>query len=728
MSKRPRSDSDSEHSEKLPRPTAKRSLVFVERVEKNSMEILGQLLDMTHVPPSSEPSHFLTLATTLMHSFHFCIADTSIPPNISAYELLDVEFYWYSEETGHTDPFTYVDEQGQGQAPGNWYFCSPQQVPRLGKSDPPSSSSNTDGDWDWAREGLYLTLGVSSPSHSCDNTAGAPLSEDKPVQQAYGGILLRALRDVVTGETTKEPFFIMAKLLHALGSQRVSNLVNELWGGDTCALKEESPGRVFLRPISAASLLTSSPGLKLENSLMNKPTIYTCPRVNLDLSSIPNPSDVTFSHPRVQYLIRPYRFIQHPHLLGSPSARITYGLITSGLSCPEIAALLDISLSDVETMERYLEEGRKKGRSGLKGLVGREGRQAAVTIPGYMNLAGIVESILKEGDIRGQSQGGEGNDPTVVEVVLSEMSASQMFDRLLEHGCIDISADMDFTELSSAAVAGGGFGDVWKGKLASGEKVAIKCLRFSTIIEDQPKGLKRLMRETYMWSKAKHDNVQQLLGITMLQGRLGMVSLWREHGNMQEYIRRNPSVNRYHLCAQVASGVSYLHGINMVHGDIKAMNILVSADGIAKISDFDHSILSNCTLAFSATTNAGGGTLRWMAPELLLRTDSESNHGVLKTTQTDVYALGMTMLEILTGKVPYTKYAQDFAIFNALVKKQPPDRPEVLNDQTAQAETMWRLLLQCWDHTPAARPSAPWVLTQVLNVELASSTGRKSSA
>ena len=73
---------------------------------------------MTHVPPSTEPSHFLALATTLMNNFHLCIADTSIPPVISAYELLEVEFYWYCEETGHTDPFAQVDNEQR--AAGNW--------------------------------------------------------------------------------------------------------------------------------------------------------------------------------------------------------------------------------------------------------------------------------------------------------------------------------------------------------------------------------------------------------------------------------------------------------------------------------------------------------------------------------------------------------------------------------------------------------------------------------
>lgn len=90
------------------------------------------------------------------------------------------------------------------------------------------------------------------------------------------------------------------------------------------------------------------------------------------------------------------------------------------------------------------------------------------------------------------------------------------------------------------------------------------------------------MRELYHWSKARHENIQELLGIVIFQGKLGMVSLWRQHGNLQQYIEKNPSVERYSLvrgsldiilfshvlnkpqCVQLTKGVAHLHGIGMV--------------------------------------------------------------------------------------------------------------------------------------------------------------------
>ncbi|KAG9116812.1 hypothetical protein FRC07_007440 [Ceratobasidium sp. 392] len=274
---------------------------------------------------------------------------------------------------------------------------------------------------------------------------------------------------------------------------------------------------------------------------------------------------------------------------------------------------------------------------------------------------------------------------------------------------------INFTRQSFIAIAGGGFGDIYRGKLQDGTTVAIKALRHHILLQDAaPKALKRAMRELYTWSKAKHKNVQELLGVITFQGQLGMISLWMDNGNLEEYIQKCPDVDRRDLCSQVANGVAYLHGIGMVHGDLKARNVLVDQNGVARLSDFDHSILSNCTLLFTETTNVGGGTLRWMAPELLLSCEEDDATLTRRSKQTDVYALGMTMLEIVTGRVPYAEYKVDRTIIRALDKMQFPNRPKEVS-----SEWMWSLFEACWDHDPEARPPASWVCDQWVVIKLA---------
>ncbi|CAE6476293.1 unnamed protein product [Rhizoctonia solani] len=223
----------------------------------------------------------------------------------------------------------------------------------------------------------------------------------------------------------------------------------------------------------------------------------------------------------------------------------------------------------------------------------------------------------------------------------NEMTSLDMFECLVDHGCLDLRTTIHPGRFSSCRAAEGAFGDVWKGQLIDGIDVAVKVLRYALVSNDGSKNMKRAMREIYNWSKLNHKNVHQLLGVTIFDGRLGMVSKWMEHGTLQQYLKQHNNIDRHALCPQVAEGVAYLHSVDMIHGDLKACNILVSADGTLKLTDFDYSIISGLSLAFSATTRTGGGTLRWMAPELVLATDEDPTE---RSKQTDVYALGMTIL------------------------------------------------------------------------------------
>lgn len=313
--------------------------------------------------------------------------------------------------------------------------------------------------------------------------------------------------------------------------------------------------------------------------------------------------------------------------------------------------------------------------------------------------------------------GAPGDTPSF-DMVTSKMSAQEIFDCLVKHGCADLSSLIDPNRYSSDAIASGGFGDVLQAWTTCETLVAVKCLRLHIIREVGDKGMKRMARELHHWSKARHENIQELLGIVMHQDRLGMVSLWMHNGNLQQYIEKNPNVDRYPLCLQVATGVAYMHGIGMVHGDLKAVNILVSTDGIAKISDFDFSVLSEGTLCFSKTTRTGGGTVRWMAPELNLHQgeNDSNNPPVMRNKQTDVYALGMTMLETITGEVPYPHIIYDTGIIFALIRKQLPKRPQELSGPEERASHIWALLVTCWDHDPSARPDASSVVESLLSL------------
>jgi hypothetical protein len=109
-----------------------------------------------------------------------------------------------------------------------------------------------------------------------------------------------------------------------------------------------------------------------------------------------------------------------------------------------------------------------------------------------------------------------------------------MFDRLLEHGCVDLSSSMDSAQYSSAAIDSGAFGDIWRGKMNDGTEVAIKSLRLHTIITGDGKGLKVCNVCTLPYCRNSIDRI----GCTCVSA-CNARNLHMESNKAQEYPRVN---------------------------------------------------------------------------------------------------------------------------------------------------------------------------------------------
>lgn len=154
--------------------------------------------------------------------------------------------------------------------------------------------------------------------------------------------------------------------------------------------------------------------------------------------------------------------------------------------------------------------------------------------------------------------------PLIPPLALSQ-SLQEMFECLVKHGCPDLTSSADASR-SSEVITSGGFGDVRRLEMHDGTVVAIKTLRLHVLRRDDDKAVKvgfityaclvllrnvqqlqRAVREIYFWSRLRHVNVQQLLGIVIFRGGLGMVSPWMERGDLRQYIDEHPNVDRYPL-------------------------------------------------------------------------------------------------------------------------------------------------------------------------------------
>ncbi|KAG8763924.1 hypothetical protein FRC12_008356 [Ceratobasidium sp. 428] len=290
--------------------------------------------------------------------------------------------------------------------------------------------------------------------------------------------------------------------------------------------------------------------------------------------------------------------------------------------------------------------------------------------------------------------------------ISSLMSVPEIISVLTAHGCEDITSHLDLSSCSSFPLSSGGFGDVYRGSLNGGVQVAIKTMRIHLVSsEEGRKPLKDAARELHTWSKCRHPSVLKLLGVVQFRDQIGMVAEWMEHGNLTSYIMRRPTANRCQLCISICDGLSYLHGIGIIHGDLKGLNVLVTNDGTAVLTDFGNAVLQGRTLQFTATTAKSIMSPRWAAPELIEGTST-------CTTATDVYALGM---ETITGNVPYAERSDHAVYYAVAVKKEPPTRPEDhIPSHSPHGDTLWSLLTKCWAYTSTDRPNATKIRETVI--------------
>jgi len=118
---------------------------------------------------------------------------------------------------------------------------------------------------------------------------------------------------------------------------------------------------------------------------------------------------------------------------------------------------------------------------------------------------------------------------------------------------------------------------------------------------------------------------------------------------------------------QLLNAISHAHRVGVIHRDIKPSNVMVTSEGIVKVMDFG---LAKMQRSLESTvTMAAGGTLHYMSPEHM-RGLNKVDH------RSDVYSLGMTFYEALTGRTPFQRMNEDFAIRKTIVEGtiQSPDR------------------------------------------------------
>ncbi|XP_073064276.1 rust resistance kinase Lr10-like [Primulina eburnea] len=259
----------------------------------------------------------------------------------------------------------------------------------------------------------------------------------------------------------------------------------------------------------------------------------------------------------------------------------------------------------------------------------------------------------------------------------------------------------------------GGYGSVYKGKLRSGNIVAVKVLsKPSTNGQD-------FMNEVATIGRIHHINVVKLVGYCAERSKCALVYDFMPNGSLEKYIFSKEKDcdlltwdRKYGIAIGVARGIEYLHrgcDIQILHFDIKPHNILLDEQFIPKISDFGLAKFYS-TDKNTVTLTAIRGTIGYVAPELIHR----SIGGV--SYKADVYSFGMLLIEMvglrrdLGARDQTSSKYFPYWIYDCFNKGRDIEIGNVDENDNQIVRRMTIVALWCIQLSPGDRPSMSKVL------------------
>lgn len=219
------------------------------------------------------------------------------------------------------------------------------------------------------------------------------------------------------------------------------------------------------------------------------------------------------------------------------------------------------------------------------------------------------------------------------------------------------------------ALGSGSQGDVYSAyDRILGRRVALKVFKPS----DQDTDRKRALREARSLARLQHPNIVTLFGMTRQGGSHVLIMEYSEGTPLSQKIARAPLPFEEieGIIRQIASALQYAAERGLVHGDIKPSNIIVSADGTAKLLDFGLATMTEKDRAFATLepgetgTSPFEGTIAYTAPEKVM--------GYSSTIQTDIFSLGAVLYEMITGTPAFLGPHQTATLHNILNEHPAP--------------------------------------------------------
>jgi len=264
----------------------------------------------------------------------------------------------------------------------------------------------------------------------------------------------------------------------------------------------------------------------------------------------------------------------------------------------------------------------------------------------------------------------------------------------------------------------GGMGRVYKAIDTSLEKiVALKII--DPILAQDENFLRRFKTEAQALAKLENVNIVTVYALRETEFGVFMVMEYVEAKTLSDWLRDDGAFSwkdTVQISKQLLNAVGHAHKVGVIHRDIKSSNILLSRDLRVKVTDFGLAKVIQQHGPASTVTQMRAGTLYYMSPEQI--------KGLKNVDfRSDIYSLGMTLYEMLVGRVPFEKTESEFTIQKQIVDGQIPS-PLKFNSDIPKS--LVKVVIKSIDKDPQRRfQSAEEMLEEIENFEY--STQEKNS-
>ncbi|KIO16077.1 hypothetical protein M407DRAFT_48960, partial [Tulasnella calospora MUT 4182] len=210
-----------------------------------------------------------------------------------------------------------------------------------------------------------------------------------------------------------------------------------------------------------------------------------------------------------------------------------------------------------------------------------------------------------------------------------------------------------------------------------------------------------------VWSQLDHENILPFIGYYVGDNYdpAYLISPYMRNGNLKDYLKNSnlDPGERLKLAHDTIKGLEYLHTRNpiVVHGDLKAANVLVNDHRKAQLCSIDLSIVIPEVRTGWTTGDGLAGSIRWCSPEVM--------DGKKKTVESDIWSWGCLLLEIMTDMIPYYQIeggSDNSVVVEVLGKRKTPEPAPA----PSLPEGLLDILRKCWDFDPEKRPDARYCL------------------